>query len=186
MTQAIFANSDTKLGGSKAANDKSDQRRHNASLSRREFLTYSFGVATTMLAGSGGLLTFSYLMPRFQEGEFGGTIDIGPVEELPQIDEAPQPFADGKFWLVNTEEGPKALYMVCTHLGCLYQWEATSGKFKCPCHGSCFDRDGSYLGGPASRSLDQFSISMESESVVVDTGKKVKGNPNIRQLPICS
>lgn len=164
---------------------QADNQPESAALTRREFLTYAFGATTAMLAGGGGLLTYSYLLPRFKAGEFGGTFDAGLVQSLPNENEAPQPYADGKFWLVNTEEGPKALYMVCTHLGCLYQWDATVQKFKCPCHGSCFDRDGSYLGGPASRSLDHFAVSTDSGSVMVDTGAKVKGDPNPRQLPIC-
>jgi len=48
------------------------------------------------------------------------------------------------------------LYAVCTHLGCLPKWVATNNRFECPCHGSKFEKDGTYIEGPAPRSLDRF------------------------------
>ena len=38
---------------------------------------------------------------------------------------------------------------VCTHLGCIVPWSATSNKFECPCHGSQYDPDGAVVRGPA-------------------------------------
>jgi cytochrome b6-f complex iron-sulfur subunit len=88
------------------------------------------------------------------------------------------PNTAGKFWLVTTEEGePKAIYMVCTHLGCLYKWEPSTFRFECPCHGSKFSHDGFYIEGPAPRSLDFFETSVEGDSLVVSTGDKVTGAP---------
>ncbi len=85
---------------------------------------------------------------------------------------------DGKFWLVTTEEEQtKALYMVCTHLGCLYKWEDSNGRFECPCHGSKFTHDGLYIEGPAPRSLDSFETDTVDGVVVVDTGNRIIGSP---------
>ena len=60
--------------------------------------------------------------------------------------------------LFRDDEGVYAISLVCTHLGCIFDWKPTDGKFICPCHGSQFTRDGHYLTGPAPRGLDRFVI----------------------------
>jgi cytochrome b6-f complex iron-sulfur subunit len=64
--------------------------------------------------------------------------------------------------LSNNTEGLIALYKVCTHLGCLYNWNEQEIKFICPCHGSQFQKVGTYIQGPAPRSLDRFVVRIET------------------------
>lgn len=127
-------------------------------LTRRELLNYvwlgSLGVFAAQLGGA----TFLFALPRFKAGEFGGVFNVGDVESLPPTDAAPKAYNDGKFWLVNTDEGVLAIYRVCTHLGCLYNWQDSQNRFICPCHGSQFQRAGKYIQGPAPRSLDAFNV----------------------------
>ncbi len=171
-------------------------------MNRREFITYAWAAALGLVTLEGGLATFQYMYPRFKEGEFGGKFVLGAASALPAATEQPTANADGKFWLVNTETGPLAIYMVCTHLGCLYKWEASNNRFECPCHGSKFSREGFYIEGPAPRSLDQFIVEVEEGSTLevttdgeigtippsvpaptaevrVNTGKRIKGHPAV-------
>jgi len=168
-------------------------------INRREFLNLawlaSLGFLTVNMAG----ITYLFSMPRFKEGEFGGIFTAGRVSELPEAGSAPINFPKVKLWLSNTENGVMAIYKVCTHLGCLYNWNDQEGKFICPCHGSQFQLDGTYIRGPAPRSLDRFVLQIVADdgntlaesdpttggpvplpddpnaTIKVDTGKRLSG-----------
>lgn len=146
-------------------------------MNRREVMFYIWGASMALvLAGSAGaILWFAY--PRFREGEFGGTFTVQPGT-LPPVGSAPQENAQGRFWLVNTNEGLVALYKVCTHLGCLYKWVPNNDRFECPCHGSKFTKDGGWIEGPAPRNLDRFVVSAldANGNVLVETEV---GDPNV-------
>ena len=139
-------------------------------VNRREFLAYSWSAAVGIVTAQSLVATGLLMYPRFKAGEFGGDFLLGSSSGLPSLEAAPQSDPIGKFWLVNTDEGPRALYMVCTHLGCLYKWVDANKRFECPCHGSKFTREGDYLEGPAPRSLDQFVVEVtQNGSVVAST-----------------
>ena len=159
--------------------EKSPEEKAKAEMNRREFLTYAWGASMGLLALGGGVVTFQFMYPRFKAGEFGGKFfsDGFYGSELPPEDAAPVSISDGKFWWVNDSGEPKAIYMVCTHLGCLYKWVGERNRFECPCHGSKFTREGLYIEGPAPRSLDLFETAQEEGEWVVDTGAKILGAP---------
>ncbi len=136
-------------------------------INRREFLAYAWGAALALLTLEGGYLTFQFMMPRFRAGEFGGVFELGPAATLPPVGAVPQRNTQGRYWLYHSEEGVKALYQVCTHLGCLYNWIDARNRFECPCHGSKFTAEGDYIEGPAPRSLDQFVVEVVVDGQVV-------------------
>jgi cytochrome b6-f complex iron-sulfur subunit len=73
-------------------------------------------------------------------------------------------------WIVNAEYNGQpqifALKSVCTHLGCTPNWLEAEQKFKCPCHGSGFYKDGINFEGPAPRPLERYAISIASNGEV--------------------
>ncbi|NIU57437.1 MAG: Rieske 2Fe-2S domain-containing protein, partial [Phycisphaerae bacterium] len=109
-----------------------------------------------------GGVTYLFSLPRFEEGEFGGQFPLGRADEvLPPPGGDPINMPKGRFWLVRNAEGSVlAIYKVCTHLGCLYNWQSQNNRFYCPCHGSQFQLDGTYIQGPAPRSLDRFVVKL--------------------------
>jgi len=172
-------------------------------LTRREFINYAWlaSLGFVFVVGFGGA-TFFFSFPRFKVGEFGGIFPLGQAgSALPKPDDPPIHNREGKFWLSNVNGAIVALYDVCVHLGCLYEWQPVSGRFECPCHGSKYTRDGTYVEGPAGRSLDRMAVSFvrgnnqvvatsdaqakpvqvptdPEVNVIVDTGKVVQGEPH--------
>jgi cytochrome b6-f complex iron-sulfur subunit len=147
-------------------------------VNRQEFLNLAWLASLGFFFVNIGGVTFFFAMPRFKEGEFGGKVNIGGPSALPAAGSAPVSHPKVKFWLSHTEEGVKAIYTVCTHLGCLYNWSDQEDKFICPCHGSQFDSDGSYIHGPAPRDLDTFAIQVvdaETQEVIAETSEE--GDP---------
>jgi cytochrome b6-f complex iron-sulfur subunit len=79
-------------------------------------------------------------------------------------------------WIVRAEyEGQPqivALKTVCTHLGCTPNWLEAEQKYKCPCHGSGFYKDGINFEGPAPRPLERYAISIAADGQLeVDKSK---------------
>jgi cytochrome b6-f complex iron-sulfur subunit len=131
-------------------------------INRREFLNFAWLVSIGFFTFTTAGVTYLFSLPRFREGEFGGDFTVGTVGDLPGPDAPPSNYPSVKLWISNTENGLMALYKVCTHLGCLYNWNTQEVKFICPCHGSQFQKDGSYIHGPAPRNLDRFVVRIES------------------------
>ncbi len=165
-------------------------------VTRREFLNYIWGASLALfLAETGGAVVW-FALPRFRAGEFGGLFNLNP-DVLPKASATAAPIllGAGKFWMSNTDQGFRALSQVCTHLGCLFKWVDTNHRFECPCHGSKFQNSGTYIEGPAPRSLDRFAVtityadgstkttdvdggpvpSANAKVISVDTGKKIQG-----------
>ncbi len=141
-----------------------------AAPSRREFLYYIWGASMVMLLGEGTAAFIWFALPRFKEGEFGGVFRF-TGEDLPQVNAAPLNIPAGRFWLSNSDAGFYALYGVCTHLGCLPKWDNSNVRFNCPCHGSQYEIDGTWITGPAPRPLDVFPSTITfADGTVLTTG----------------
>ena len=172
-------------------------------LTRREFLYYIWGASIAVLTIEFTGLLIWFMLPRFREGEFGGTFTLG-MDILPEVNEPPFNFADGRFWLVNVNNtveigcermwlapedgdilGAAAIYKVCTHLGCIYAWVDANNRFECPCHGSKYRLDGRRIEAPAPRNLDRFKLFAldENENVLAESEIGSGGSYETLQLP---
>ena len=80
-----------------------------------------------------------------------------------------------RVWIIREDEGFYAIFAKCTHLGCTPRWLAAENKFKCPCHGSGYYKDGTNFEGPAPRPMDRFELRLgEDGQLIVDKGHVLK------------
>jgi cytochrome b6-f complex iron-sulfur subunit len=180
-------------------------RRHQVKgMSRRQLLRYSIGggLALWMLEVTAG--TIGFIWPNLSGG-FGGKVKIGTFEDiklanssLPISDGFPAYVPDARAYIVlmdparqqflpgedATGDGAslnvRSLYQRCPHLGCKPNPCIKNFWMECPCHGSRYDRLGIKAAGaqygPAARSMDRFSESVDGSGVLtLDTGKITLG-----------
>ncbi len=93
-------------------------------------------------------------------------------------------------WVTNVEyEGQQqivALKTVCTHLGCTPNWLEAEQKFKCPCHGSGFYKDGVNFEGPAPRPLERYAIRVADDGQIeIDKSKTFQEQIGQWKDPAC-
>ena len=60
-----------------------------------------------------------------------------------------------------------ALSSICTHQGCTVNFNSSSNKFSCPCHGGMFDISGKVLVGPPTSPLPKYSVVLDGNSLTV-------------------
>jgi len=88
-------------------------------------------------------------------------------------------FPRGRFYLARLADGGfVALSRQCTHLGCTVPWDSEKRQFLCPCHASVFDIQGRVIQSPAMRPLDRFAITIENQTIWVDTAQAIRQTAN--------
>ena len=60
-----------------------------------------------------------------------------------------------------------ALSRVCTHLGCLVNFDKEKQIFICPCHGGEYDLEGNVIKGPPPKPLPRFAVKVENGNLVI-------------------
>ena len=143
---------------------------------RRTFLGIGGWVGILGALQAGGVALVAMLFPRVLF-EPPTTFVAGPPSTF-HVGEVSERFMkEHRVWIVRDDKGLYALSATCTHLGCTPRWLGPENKFKCPCHGSGFHRDGKNFEGPAPRPLERVKIGRNAEGeVVVDTAVKFRAD----------
>lgn len=161
---------------------------------RRAFLfgMSALAVGFTALSASFAAWTFAsirFMFPNILR-EPPSRFSVGTPDKFPagQVEERFK--AQFGVWIVNTEYNGQqqivALRTVCTHLGCTPNWLEAEQKFKCPCHGSGFYKDGINFEGPAPRPLERYAIQFASDgSIEVDKSRMFQEEMGQWNDPAC-
>src|SRR3989338_8402984 len=86
-----------------------------------------------------------------------------------------------RVWVIRKPEGFYCFWARCTHLGCTPNWFEAEGRFKCPCHGSNFNRDGDVIAGPAPKPLWRCAMNVADDGqLFIDKGR-LENRPGLRE-----
>ncbi|MFY9588044.1 MAG: Rieske 2Fe-2S domain-containing protein [Actinomycetota bacterium] len=163
-------------------------------MNRRGFFGRILGLGFGVALLDFGALSIAMLWTT-PKGGFGGKVvvptGLADIKAAMTSSRGPFYYAPGRFYLVPyagdgadtlykgglVAGGMMALYQRCVHLGCKVPFCVTSQWFECPCHGSKYNKAGEYKLGPAPRGLDRFPLTVDGDTVTVDTVFVVTGPP---------
>jgi cytochrome b6-f complex iron-sulfur subunit len=151
--------------------DRSENQ--EATLSRRRLITYLLGFS--VVATLGGVLTpiLGYLWPPKRMSTGGsGRVQIGASPDFPSGQGKVVPVNDKPVIVVNTAQGGlKAFSAICTHLGCIVEWDSKRQVILCPCHDGRFNPfNGTVISGPPPAPLPELALTVEDKAVYVSEG----------------
>jgi len=133
---------------------------------RRKFLGVCLAGVTAAAAAAAAYPVFRYLAPR--SGKVGADKQVFAVSDIPAGEAKFFEYAGSAAVLVKTNAGALvALSAVCTHLGCIVQWEKDKQDFICPCHAGHYSPDGLVLSGPPPRSLAKIPFTVADGKITV-------------------
>lgn len=135
-------------------------------MKRRSFLQWSLAFLGTTTLASLAYPLFRFLAPP-RHAEKPGTLVVQKREI---------PLGEGKEIVYNNVpaivlnrpgKGLIAVSRVCTHLGCLVQYDKENKRLLCPCHAGVYDLEGSVLSGPPPKPLPKLPLRVEGETIVI-------------------
>jgi cytochrome b6-f complex iron-sulfur subunit len=65
------------------------------------------------------------------------------------------------------EKGFIAFSRVCTHLGCLVEYNERKQIFLCPCHAGIYDVEGNVVSGPPPKAMSTIPLRIEGGDIVI-------------------
>jgi cytochrome b6-f complex iron-sulfur subunit len=135
-------------------------------MSRKNFLNVAGWFAFFSFLGTATVGAIRLMVPRVLY-EQPSAFKAGLPEDY-IVGEVNEKYKDEfRVWIVREAEGFYALSAICTHLGCTPRWLATESKFKCPCHGSGYHKDGVNFEGPTPRPLERLKITLADDGQIL-------------------
>ena len=121
--------------------------------------------------GSTALVSFAYPLIRFLAPSGAGEKTQKMTmrkDEIPSGEAKDIIFNNTPAIIINRPgKGFIVLSRVCTHLGCLVEYNRAKNDLVCPCHAGVYDLEGTVVSGPPPKSLQKFPVQVEGENIVI-------------------
>ncbi len=136
-------------------------------ISRRTFVDWV--IKGGLLVALAGALypALSYLRPVMRRGAISEMEEVGSVDDIPVWGSKKVIIGGSAVLVIRTPDEFKAFSAVCTHLGCLVDWDGQKRQIICPCHAGVFDLNGRNISGPPPRPLPAYTVSVINGKIFV-------------------
>ena len=136
-------------------------------ITRRDFIDVIIkGGLLATLAGM-VLPALSYIWPVTRRGLAGGLQEVGKLDDIPVWGSRKVTLAGSALILLRTPKEIKAFSAICTHLGCIVDWDDQKRHILCPCHAGIFDVNGRVVSGPPPRPLPEHAVKVIDGKIFV-------------------
>lgn len=145
-----------------------EKPRETQKISRRDF--FGWILKSGLLATLGAMLfpALQYLLPVTRRGPTAGMKEVAREDEIPVWGAKKVVLSGSALILVRTPEKFKAFSAICTHLGCIVDWDGPKKEIVCPCHAGLFDLDGRVVSGPPPRPLPTYNVKVSDGRIFVE------------------
>lgn len=139
-------------------------------MTRRGFFQWALGFAVVATLGGVIVPVIGYLWPPARRAAGGASrVLVGGAKDLPVGQAKVLPVNDKPVIVVNTAQGGlKAFSAICTHLGCVVEWNQSKQYILCPCHDGRFNPvTGAVISGPPPAPLPSVRVAVENDQIYV-------------------
>ncbi len=140
---------------------------------RRDFVTWLLGGAIfiSALAAVWSVIRF-ITPPKSAPASPTEAQLVASVDEIPRGAGKQVVFGSKPVWVIQDKKGNyKAFSAICTHLGCIAEWQQDKQIFFCPCHAGVLDENGKVISGPPPRPLPPYNLETKDDRIYI-TGLK--------------
>ena len=138
---------------------------------RRQLLDYLLG--TSAFATLAAILypIFKFMVPPQVIEAQQNSVVAAKVSEIPANTGKIFKFGSKPGILIRTEKGDlKAFSASCTHLDCIVQYQPDKKDILCACHNGVYDLTGKNVAGPPPRPLEEFTVNVKGDDIIVTRG----------------
>jgi len=109
------------------------------------------------------LVSFFFIfMIFYKPGSLGSLGSLGSKEKLTNVNVLSE---NSDNIIINDNGVRKKVSKVCTHMGCMVNYDKNTNKLICPCHGSEFEINGKVTEGPARDNLEVTIVNEKYKNV---------------------
>lgn len=152
-----------------ASEDSESLNPEGRSLSRRGLIAWLTGFSVTATLAGVVFPVVGYLVPPSGQAENDPERTVvGKVTDFPPDTGKVVAVGNKPVIITNPRSaGLQAFSAICTHLGCVVQWNE-GGFIQSPCHDGRFNaQTGDVISGPPPRPLPRYQLVVEGEDVIV-------------------